>query len=98
MNGPEGFPDGRLKDRFESIRIRHRQDSVQLKSGRGSFQAFLKNMYSLAAERDTEDLVQIHLQGAVEPGARGTPKLIEETVVAIRLWNYRPTLFPVAMK
>ena len=94
LDGNDGFPDGRVDGRFESLSLRCRTDHLQLKSGAGNFQSVLKQIRQWEIRLDGRSL-NLRLTGGV------SPKLLHwrsdgETTETIRytLRNYRPNLFP----
>jgi hypothetical protein len=87
IDGPDGFPDGVLEGSFESLRLRAAGGSLQLRSGSGSFQPFLKNIDSVEFSPPEGRLIRVELAAGGEAGSglwRAGPRRVE---VVVYLWN-----------
>ena len=94
LDGKDGFPDGRVDGKFESLSLRCRTDHLQFKSGGGNFQSVLKQIRQWEIQMDGR-LLELRLTGAVNPSLLHW-KSDGETTETIRytLRNTRPNLFP----
>ena len=94
LDGKDGFPDGRVDGKFESLSLRCRTDHLQFKSGGGNFQSVLKQIRQWEIQMDGR-LLELRLTGAVSPSLLHW-KSDGETTETIRytLRNTRPNLFP----
>lgn len=93
-DGRNGFPDGRLRHSFESIRMRALAGNLQLASGRGGFQSVSEGISELGAARLDAQLISVSVTGitAVVPGV-GHSVSGEKSELLLWLWNYRSNLF-----
>ena len=93
LDGKDGFPDGRVEGRFESLSLRCRKNHLQLKSGKGGFQSVLKHVRQWEVQAAGR-MLDLRLTGAVSPPLMHW-KWEGETSQTIRytLRNYRPNLF-----
>lgn len=64
LEGNRGFPDGDLDDPFEDIAIRFREGSLQLRSGRGRFEPFLRHVADLRVST-ASDRIRVELVSRV---------------------------------
>ncbi len=92
FDGPAGLPDGSLDDPFESIAIRSAGDTLQLRSGAGSFQPVMDFVPEIDFELNTPELVQIRWSAAAHARLGPDPPSIHRRI-AVYLWNRRPQLF-----
>lgn len=88
FDGPAGFPDGLLDSPFEEISLRLSVGSMQIRSGAGSFQPFLKNVVDLNIKRPKEDLLELSVRFANPMPAFLPDKLETEARFCVFLWNF----------
>jgi prepilin-type N-terminal cleavage/methylation domain-containing protein len=95
--GPDGFPDEKLTESYETISVRRKGTDLQIKSKTGSFQPALKNLSQFQVEPDDLPLVRLRLAGATDRPtmtSRSAPESRME--LDLYLWNYRTNLFSEA--
>ena len=94
--GPDGFPDTKLTESYETISVRHKGNDLQLKSKSGTFQPALKNVSRFEAQPDLPFL-RLRLRGVTDrPLMTSRAPLESELELDLYLWNYRPNLFAEA--
>jgi hypothetical protein len=94
MDGEDGFPDRQLTSSFEDIALRHREKTLSLRSGSGSFQPVLRSISSFDIENVSDDLLVIRWSGVTENPLKTTGEpALESAVMKLHLWNYRKNLF-----
>ena len=94
IDGPGGFPDRKLKNSFETIALRCRRLNLQLKSGSGTFQPVLKNIFAFDVDSQNTPLLTVNLSAKTDrPLSMTQDRLSDEQTVLFFLWNYRPNLF-----
>ncbi len=87
----QGMPDGDTNDSFEDISFRAYKEELKIRSGKGSFQPFLKGIIGFEGTLDEDSLLTIKLLNeedflnSVRPGF---------TETRLMLWNTRVNLFP----
>ena len=95
IDGSDGFPDLQLASPFEDIALRVNAETMQLRSGKGSFQPLLKNIHSLESLYRRGDLLDLELVASTERPLKQAQKTDSETIqLSFYLPNFRPTLFP----
>ena len=94
IDGPSGFPDAEVSARFESLSIRCRRETLQIKNGGGSFQPFLKNIGTLQLRSQGFPLLSLYLTAVPDPAdPLPSPLSYETTHLLFFLRNYRTNLF-----
>jgi prepilin-type N-terminal cleavage/methylation domain-containing protein len=87
IDGPEGFPDGALEDGFESIHLRAAGGSLQLRSGGGTFQPFLKNVDAVSFSRPAPKLLRVEMEFAGEARSGRWRAGTRRSELLVYLWN-----------
>lgn len=95
FDGSSGFPDGQLTESFERVTIRLKENELQIRSGNGSFQPFLKHISQFAVEAESPFRVILDLEAVTPTRLSG----LQETQAAnlvfrTSLPNYFDNLFP----
>ena len=94
IDGPTGFPDGRLDDAFEALAFRRFEDQLQMRSGRGSFQSFVRRIDRFGMLRESPRLIRLKLRSVTsKPLHPGREEAGESIELLYLLPNYRPSLF-----
>lgn len=95
FDGEAGFPDGQLTESFEKVAIRLKNNELQIRSGNGSFQPFLKQVTRFEPVSESSSELLIHLEGTTAARLAGSGEDLTESLV-IRTWlpNYVDNLFP----
>jgi len=92
--GQDGFPDGRLKESYESIALRVKGSDLQIRSEGGSFQPAFKNFAGLQVHRADDRLLSLTFEGRTDRSLLSTPaEGSKQVAFKVYLWNYRPNLF-----
>jgi hypothetical protein len=95
VDGPHGFPDHEFISPFEEIALRVQTETLQLRSGKGSFQPLLKNIQALEAVVQRESLLSMSVTASTDNLLRGPVEAVHEPITLdFYLPNYRLTLFP----
>ena len=92
IDGPSGFPDASLNQSFERIALRQRNDALQLRSGRGSFQSLIEGISDFQitpAASSTELTLESNAASLRNPEKENT----RSVAARFFLWNYRINLF-----
>ena len=96
-DGSDGFPDGDVKDSYESISIRQNGSDLQIKSGSGSFQPAFRNIGAFHADTADPQLLRVTLAAEVDKRLIRVPSTGRKLVsFDVYLWNFRPNLFEEA--
>jgi len=89
--GLGGFPDGDTEDSFEEIWITVQRDELKIKSGKGTYQPFLKGIRKADWHLEETRSLDIELSGVPDFLDReGEGKL----ATSLFLWNTHPNLLP----
>lgn len=95
IDGSGGFPDNELSSSFEELALRCSGTNLQIRSGDGSFQPFLKNVREFQPDPADAPLISIRLEAVAD---RKTPllnhSLLDSVELRFALRNYRQNLFP----
>jgi len=95
-DGPDGFPDSLLESSYESFVLRHRNDAVQIRSGRGSFQPALRQIGEFQIEEAGEDRILVEVEGVSRPLLSIGRESKNSGSIEVYLWNRYPNLFAEA--
>ncbi len=96
-DGSNGFPDGDVKDTYESVSIRENGSDLQLKIGAGSFQPVFRNISSFQADLTDPRLLRLRLGAEVDKTLIRVPSTGPKSMTFdVYLWNFRPNLFEEA--
>jgi len=95
FDGEAGFPNGKLTESFENLSIRLMKNELQVRSGSGNFQPFLKQITAFDARLESPSLLLIELNSTTSTTLAGI-KENRAAAVALRTWlpNYASNLFP----
>lgn len=91
LDGPKGFPDGRLDHSFERMSLRA-DGQLWIRSGSGRSQPLLRHIASLEAWQEEELLLGLRLSTLYSEPAGFRRPTAEKAEVLFFLWNYRPQL------
>ena len=95
IDGPMGFPDGKLSSSFEALAIRSSNSNLRVQSNRGSFQPLIKNIAHFEVNSKESGLLSIHLSAVTDrPLSTIREDVPESTELLFFLRNYRSNLFP----
>ncbi len=95
IEGPNGFPDGKLEGRFERFWLRQQGHQFRLRSGRGGYQPLLTRVSGWAIDRPTSQLLKVSVQGrALAAPGQSRVGLDESLQLEFFLPNFRSSLFP----
>jgi hypothetical protein len=94
IHGKGGFPDSELSSSFEAVQLRASRTSLQVKSGKGSFQPVLKNITKMTFDSEQMPMITIGLEAETDrPPSFSEDNLLETVEFLVLLRNYRPSLF-----
>ncbi len=91
IRGDDGLPDGDTNDSFEEISFRAHKEELKIRSGKGSFQPFLKGITGFEGSMDRDSLLTITLTNKEDFLNSFRPGLSETRLL---LWNTGNNLFP----
>ena len=94
IDGAGGLPDGRHESSFEAIAFRRKEQTLQILSGKGSFQPLANGIDSFLPRREDDRLITLRLRSKARRGLLLTARTAaEEVELSYALPNYRPNLF-----
>lgn len=93
LEGNRGFPDGALDDPFENIAVRARDGSLQLRSGNGRFEPFLRHT-PVADFRVASETVEVGLTSQVAISELAAARIPRQSTFTFRRVREAPSLFP----
>jgi hypothetical protein len=90
IDGKNGFPDGTLHQSYENLAIRLKSTTLQLQSGKGTFQPLALHVESFKPILIDRDL-HIDLEGSKR--SMFNPEGSNKLNLRFHLWNYQRSLF-----